>query len=141
MTVDARAKFVKACDGVNTVLECLQHILKGRMESLCEYTRRWEQAEKARQGRAKKRARQKKARLNGEETMDDSESNPEAVPEMMANLSTVALDGMGPDNSKELEKNRKNMQQAERQRAKRYVREELRRAWPPAPGPGSIRAT
>ena len=49
-----------------------------------------------------------KARLNGEGTMDDSESNPEEVPEMMANLSTVALKGMGPDNSKGLEKGRKN---------------------------------
>ena len=34
--------------------------------------------------------------------MDDSESNPEEVPEMMANLSTVALEGMDPDNNKEL---------------------------------------
>ena len=49
--------------------------------------------------------------------MDDSESNHEEVPEMMANLSVVALDGMDPENSKELEKDKKNMQKAERQRA------------------------
>ena len=55
--------------------------------------------------------------------MDDSESPPEEVPEMMANLSTVSLDGMDPDNSKELEKDKNNMQQAERKRAKHYVRE------------------
>jgi hypothetical protein len=34
----------------------------------------------------------------------------------------VALEGMDPDNSKELEKDRKNLQQVERQRAKRYMR-------------------
>ena len=64
--------------------------------------------------------------MDGEDTMDDSESNSDEVPEMMANLSVVALDGMDPDNSKELEKDKKNMQQAERQRewqqAKRYMR-------------------
>ena len=49
--------------------------------------------------------------------MDNSESNPEAVAERMANLSTVALEGMDPDNSKELEQDRKNLQQVERQRA------------------------
>ena len=47
-----------------------------------DYSRRWEGAEKARQERAKKRARRKKARLNDEETMDDSEGPPEEVPEM-----------------------------------------------------------
>lgn len=57
--------------------------------------------------------------------MDDSESNPEEVPEMIANLSTVALEGMDPDNSKELEMDRKNLQQAERKRAKQYMRAKL----------------
>ena len=109
VTADARATFVKASDVVNTVLECLQKILQYYPESLREeYVRRWMQSEAARWARATKRGRRKKARLNGEETMDDSESNPEEVPEMVTNLSTVALEGMGPDNSKELEKDRKN---------------------------------
>ena len=60
--------------------------------------------------------------------MDDSESNPEEVPEMTANLSTVALEGMGPDNSKELEKDRKNLQQVERQWATHYMREKWRKS-------------
>ena len=91
-----------------------------------EYAHRWEQAEIAREELAKTCARQKKARLDGEETMGDSENNLEGVPKMMANLSMVALDGMDPDNSKELEKNIiKNRQQAERQWAKRYMREKL----------------
>ena len=42
---------------------------------------------------------------------------------MMANLSKVALEGMDRGNSKVLEKNTKNLQQVERQRAKRYMRE------------------
>eukprot|EP00974_Lingulodinium_polyedra_P011420 1102198-Lingulodinium_polyedra.AAC.1 len=46
----------------------------------------------------------------------------------MANLSTVALDGVGPDNSKELEKDRKNAQQAEWQRAERFMRDKLRKS-------------
>ena len=54
--------------------------------------------------------------------MDGSESNPEEAPEIMANLSTVALEGMGPDNSKELQQDRNNSQQVERQRAKHYMR-------------------
>ena len=101
LTVEARAKFVEASEGVGTVLECLQKILQDYPESLREeYVRRWKQAEAARRERAKKRANRKKARLNDEETMDDSECNPEEVPEMMANPSTVACEGMGPDNSK-----------------------------------------
>ncbi len=56
--------------------------------------------------------------LNGEETMDDNESNPSEVPEMMANLSSVAFEGMDPDNSKELGKDMHKLQQVERQRAK-----------------------
>jgi hypothetical protein len=140
-TVEARAKFVKASEGVDTVLECLQKILQDYPESSREeYVLRWKPVEAARWERAKKRARRKKARLNDEETMDVSESNPEEVPEMMANLSTVALEGMGPDNSKELEKDMKNLQQVERQRAKRYMRNGVR-AWAPVPGPESIGAT
>ena len=53
---------------------------------------------------------------------------------MIANLSTVALDGMDPDNSKELEKDRKNMQEAQRRKAKRYMREKLRKATAAASG-------
>ena len=75
-----------------------------------------------------KRARHKKSRLNSEETMDDSKSNPEEVPAMMANLSTVAYEGMHPDNSKELQKDRINLQQVERQRAKHYLREKWRKS-------------
>ena len=74
LTVEARNKFVKACEGVDTVLGCLQNIRQAYPESVREeYTRRWEQAEKARPERAKKRARQTKAWLDGEETMDDGE--------------------------------------------------------------------
>ena len=61
LTVEARAKFVKAAEGVSTALECLQKILQDYPESLRqEYVRRWQQAEAARQERAKKRARRKK---------------------------------------------------------------------------------
>eukprot|EP00974_Lingulodinium_polyedra_P118243 11166381-Lingulodinium_polyedra.AAC.1 len=56
--------------------------------------------------------------------MDDSESNLEEVPEMMANLSAVAVDGVDPDNSKELEKDKRHSG----------------RAWPPGPGPRSLGA-
>ena len=123
LTVDVRAKFVKACEGVNTVPECLQHILTDYPESLRkEYTRRWEQAEEYRQEQANKRAWRKKASPDNEETMDDSGSNIEEVPDMMANLSTVALDGMDQDHSTELEKDKKNMQQVKRHRATRYMR-------------------
>ena len=119
LTVEPRAKFVKLSEGANTVLAFLQKILQDYPESLREeYVRRWKQAEAARRERAKKRARRKKASLNDEETMDDSESNPGGVPEMMANLSTVALEGIDPDNSKESETDRKNLQQVEQQRAK-----------------------
>ena len=79
-------------------------------------------------GKGETRALRTKAMLNGEETMDDSESSPEEVPEMMANLSTVALEGMGPDNSKELENDRKHLQQGEQQRATHYMREEGRKS-------------
>eukprot|EP00974_Lingulodinium_polyedra_P122736 11184023-Lingulodinium_polyedra.AAC.1 len=96
----------------------------------------WNQAEASRweQARKKKRARRKNARLNGEDPMDDSESNPEEVPEMTANLSAVALDGMDPDNSKELEKDKNNMQQVGRQRATRSLREALRKSMATGPG-------
>ena len=57
--------------------------------------------------------------------MDDSESNPEEVPEMIANLSTVAFEGMDPDNSKELEMERNILQQAERKRAKTIYESEI----------------
>jgi len=69
LTVEARAKFVKASEGVDMVLECLQKILlQDYPESLREeYVRRWKQVEAARRERAKKRARRKKARLNNEE--------------------------------------------------------------------------
>jgi hypothetical protein len=41
LTVEARAKFVKASEGVDTVLECLQKILQDYPESLREeYIRR-----------------------------------------------------------------------------------------------------
>ena len=40
--------------------------------------------------------------------MDDSESNPEEVPDMVASLSTVALEGMDPDSSNELDMDRTN---------------------------------
>ena len=51
LTVEARAKFVKAAEGVSTALECLQKILQDYPESLRqEYVRRWQQAEAARQG-------------------------------------------------------------------------------------------
>ena len=134
LTVDARAKFVKAYEGVCTVPECLLKILTGYPESVrMEYMRRWEQAEVHRRDQAKKRARRKKASLSDAETMDDSDSNQEEVPEMMANLSTVALDGMDQDNSKELEKDKKRMLQFEHQRAKRYMRSKLRQAMATAP--------
>jgi hypothetical protein len=52
LTVEARAKFANASEGVNTVLECLQKILEDYPESLREeYVRRWTQAEAARQGK------------------------------------------------------------------------------------------
>ena len=57
--------------------------------------------------------------------MDGSESNPEEVPEEMANLSRRALDGMDPDDSKELESSNMNMEQLGKRRAKRYMREKL----------------
>ena len=41
----------------------------------------------------------------------------------MANMSTVALEGMDPDNSNELDMDRNKVQQVERQRAKPYMRE------------------
>jgi hypothetical protein len=66
--------------------------------------------------------------VNGEETMDDSESIPEEVPDMIANLSTVALEGMDPDNSNELEKHKNNLQLAQPERAKHYMREEWRKS-------------
>ena len=45
LTVEARAKFVKASEGVDTVLECLQKILQDYQASLREeYVRRWKQA-------------------------------------------------------------------------------------------------
>ena len=70
LTVEARAKFVKASEGVDTVLECLQKILEGYPESVRgEYTSRWQQAEKAREERARKRECRRKASLNGEESM------------------------------------------------------------------------
>ena len=49
LTVEARAKFIQASEGVNTVLDCLQKILQYCPESLpLEYARRWLQAEVAR---------------------------------------------------------------------------------------------
>ena len=49
LTVDSRAKFVKACEGVNTVLDCLQKILQDYPESLREeYVRKWMQSKAAR---------------------------------------------------------------------------------------------
>ena len=105
MTVESRNKFVKACEDVTTVQERLQKVLHGYPEDMQnEYRQRWEEAEKARKEVAKKRALRSKARLDGEETEGDSESNAEEVPDMMANLSAAALDGMDADNSKELEK-------------------------------------
>ena len=128
MTVENRNKFVKASEDVHTVQDLLQKLLHGYPEGVQnEYNRRWEEAEKARKELAKKRALRRKARLAGEDTENDSESNADEVPDMMANLSAAALDGMDADNSKELEKEKKNMQQAERQRAKRYMREKLRK--------------
>ena len=53
LTVEARAKFVKASEGVNTVLDCLQKILQDYPESLREeYVRRSMQAEAATRERA-----------------------------------------------------------------------------------------
>ena len=43
--------------------------------------------------------------------MDESESNPEEVPEEMPNLSRRALDGMDPDDSKALESSKMNLEQ------------------------------
>ena len=52
MAVEARNNFVNACEGVDTVLGCLEKILHGCPESvLKDYRRRWEDAEKARQER------------------------------------------------------------------------------------------
>ena len=60
MTVEARANFVKAFEGVNTALDCLQKTIQDYPESLREeYIRRWMQAEAARFERAKQRARRK----------------------------------------------------------------------------------
>ena len=42
LTVEARAKFVKACEGVDTVLGCLQKILHGYPERVLEDYRRRE---------------------------------------------------------------------------------------------------
>ena len=127
MTVENKNKFVKASEDVHTAQELLLKLLQGYPENLQnEYSRRWEQAENARREQAKRRALRRKARLGGEQTEDDSDSNVDEVPGMMANLSAAALDGMDADNSKELEKEKKNMQQAERQRAKRYMREKWR---------------
>ena len=44
-----------------------------------------------------------------EETLDDSDCPPDEVPQMMANLSTVALDSMYQGNIKELDKDRQNI--------------------------------
>ena len=53
LTVEARAKFVKASEGVSTALDCLQKILQDYPESLREeYVRRWMQSEAARWERA-----------------------------------------------------------------------------------------
>ena len=50
LTVEARTKFVKASEGVDTALECLQKIIQDYPESLREeYLRRWEHMEAARQ--------------------------------------------------------------------------------------------
>ena len=139
--MEARAKFVKASEGVDTVLECVQKILQDYPESLREeYVRRWTQAEAARRERAKRRARRLKARLNGEDTIDDSESNPEEVPEMMANLSAMALEGVRPDSSKELEQDRKNLQQGDRQRATHGMREKWRKSMGTGCGPRTHRS-
>ena len=52
--MEARAKFVKASEGVNTVLDCLQKFLQDYPESLREeYVRRRMQSEAARWERAK----------------------------------------------------------------------------------------
>ena len=108
MTVESRNKFVRASENVHTVPDLLQKVLDGYPEDVQnEYRRRWEEAEKARKEVAKKRALRSKARLDGEEPEGDSESNAEEVPDMMANLSAAALDGMDADNSKELEKRRR----------------------------------
>ena len=128
MTVESRNKFVKATEGVHTVQDLLQKVLDGYPEDMQNlYRQRWEEAEKARKELAKKRELRRKASLDGEETAGDSESNAEEVPDMMANLSAAALDGMDADNSKELEKEKKNMQEAKERRAKRYMREKLRK--------------
>ena len=57
----------------------------------------------------RKRAKRRKAGLDGEEevTEDDGQSNAEEVPDMIANLSAAALDGMDADNVKELEKEKR----------------------------------
>ena len=47
----------------------------------------------------------------------------------LANLSTIALDGMDQENSKELEKDKQKMHQVTaRQQAKRYMRSKLRQS-------------
>ena len=126
--MESRNKFVKATEGVHTVQDLLQKVLDGYPEDMQNlYRQRWEEAEKARKELAKKRELRRKASLDGEETAGDSESNAEEVPDMMANLSAAALDGMDADNSKELEKEKKNMQEAKERRAKRYMREKLRK--------------
>ena len=113
---------------MGTVQDLLQKVLDGYPEDvLDEYRRRWEEAETARKSAARKKALRRQARLDGQETEGDSESNAEEVPDMIANLSAAALEGMDADNSKELEKEKKNAQQAKERRAKQYMREKLRK--------------
>ena len=55
MTVEDRNKFVKARKDVQTVQDLLQKLLHGYPEEIQnEYSRRWEEAEKARKELAKK---------------------------------------------------------------------------------------
>ena len=97
--------------------ECLQKLLSGH-PSLDEYLRRWERAEADREAQRRKRKRNQKASEDATEEEDDSGSNEEEVPEMMANLSAVALDGMDESNSLELREDKRKMKEVEaRQRA------------------------